>query len=169
MRFLSKLFGSKSTQAQLYAPPESDPERRADIWRQVLDQGWTLDRPDTLPPPVVSVSDFFTGNNEEGSIAPNVAGMANEPSHDTFRDVLTSIKARPNVQDVLVALDPEDDHSMWPSSSTVYILSSATEDDVREWVAPIKPDEVSEGYATGKPVRAPLLNPNVRVWYVWWD
>ena len=173
MRIFERLFGSKAVPS---APPThdepnpaSDSTLRAAIWRQVYSQGWAPETSGIVPPPVVPVSTFFGGNHEEGSIAPNVAGMNGEPGHEVFRQVLTSIEARPEVQAVLVALDPEADESMWPTSDTVYVLAEANEAQVRGWVALIKPDDVLEGWGIGKPALAPEPRPGVHVWRVWWD
>lgn len=61
--------------------------------------------------PIVSALDFFNGNFEEGSIAANVVGMKDEPSHETFRQVLLKVAAYPEVQLVLLTLDPEEESS----------------------------------------------------------
>lgn len=97
------------------------------------------------------------------------AGMAGEPSHAVIRETLFAIKRKPEVQDVLIALDPEADEEMWPVSDTVYVLAKTDEEQIRKWVAAIKPDELSEGYAATPPARAPQPEPGVRVWRVWWD
>jgi hypothetical protein len=163
--FFARLFGTKPSPS---VQPKSDPERLAAIWKQMYEQGWTSEG---CPPfPVVSLEDFFTGNHEEGSMAVNVAGMKGEPTHAMFREVLSAIKLRPEVQDVLVALNPaSDEEEFWPGSEAVYILACAKEEQVREWVAAIKPDDVWEGYYGPPPLRAPTLQPGVRVWCIWWD
>jgi hypothetical protein len=53
------------------------------------------------PFPVVSLEDFFTGNNDLGSIGCN---LENHPGTQRFFAILRSIRARPEVQDVLVTI-----------------------------------------------------------------
>ena len=161
MGFLKRLFGKSAPE------PQTDPARRAAIWRQVLEQGWTPDAGEEATVPVVSVDDFFTGNDDTGSIACNVAGMPGEPDHATFRATLTALASRPGVR-VLLALDPEDDRESWPTCNMVFVLADATEDQVRAWTADLKPDDITEGYAC-EPARRPPDEPSVRVWTLFWD
>jgi hypothetical protein len=170
MDFFKRLFSFKAKPAAASSalPTASDPARRAAIWRQVYAQGWSPSGSASASMPIVSALDFFNGNFEEGSIAANVVGMKDEPSHETFRQVLLKVAAYPEVQLVLVALDPEEESS-WPYSDTVYILTTATKEQVCQWTAPLKPDDVSEGWSNVKQGHTPALQSGVHVWCLWWD
>ena len=70
---------------------------------------------------VVSLEDFFTGNNDTGSIGVNLG--PDQPPITKFHRVLREIRARPNVQDVLVRIYDYDDPTSWPYTDTVYIIT----------------------------------------------
>ena len=141
-----------------------DTEKREKLIEKIKEQGLPLtDRPLGL----VSVEDFFTGNDDVGSIGCN---LSCHPGVEFFVCVFESIRTKDPVQDVLVEVNEvvEDDHT-WPFSDTVYILTRASIEDVRSWVAPLQPDDISEGWAHGVPPGAPRLLKGVRVYAVWWD
>ena len=120
------------------------------------------------PLPVVSVEEFFTGNDDMGSIGCN---LVDHPGVDSFYRLLREIRARPDVQDVLVGIYEveEGDPSMWPFSERVYVLTSASVDEIRELLAPLDPDEVFEGWMGDKPSAAPSVAEPNKVVTAWWD
>jgi hypothetical protein len=121
------------------------------------------------PFPVVSLEDFFTGNNDLGSIGCN---LDEHPGMERFFAVLKSIRARPEVQDVLVTIyeyDEQDD-TTWPFSERVYVLTSAPAVDLAEWAKELQPTEVlDDGFVGGVPPAAPKLRPGIKVLSLWWD
>jgi hypothetical protein len=121
------------------------------------------------PLPVVSLEDFFVGNEDYGSIGCN---LSEHPGPRFFFEKLMEVRARPGVQDVLVEINEveESDESMWPFSDRVYVLTSAAKEEVEGWVAALMPDEVEEGFGYGAPpASAPGLGKGVKVYGVWWD
>lgn len=116
---------------------------------------------------VVSLEDFFAGNNDPGSIGCNLG--KNQPAISTFYQVLREIRAKPQVQDVLVRICEFDDPTSWPFTDTVYVLSSAPLDPVRLWMAPLKPDEVYAEWMYGAPPKAPRLAEGMTPYSAWWD
>jgi hypothetical protein len=118
--------------------------------------------------PVVSLEDFFEGNQDYGSIGCN---LMEHPSPQVFFEHLLSIRARPDVQDVLVEISEveEDNPNRWPFSERVYILTSTSAEQVAEWMALLKPDEIERGYLLGKPSAAPRLQEGMEVYAAWWD
>lgn len=137
---------------------------------------YTIDS-DTAVLPVVSLEDFFEQNSDRYSLAPNVADYGRPPLAECFR-ILLDIRQRPDVQDVLVAIhecpfaDDVEDVEIWPDSDTVYILTSASDQEVRDWAARLLPSEIGHGWScnTGrKPAAAPDLQPGMHVAVLWWD
>lgn len=121
------------------------------------------------PLPVVSLEDFFLGNEDYGSIGCN---LPEHPGPQFFFEKLKGVRARGNVQDVLVEINEveESDDSMWPFSDRVYVLTSAAKEEVADSVAALMPDEVEEGFAYGEPpASAPELRTGMKVYGVWWD
>ena len=119
--------------------------------------------------PLVSLEDFFIGNDDMGSIGCN---LFEHPGLEFFFERLLEIRARDDVQDVLVEINEvvEDHEEMWPFSDRVYILTSAAKEEVVAWVAPLTPDEIEDGFAFGRRSEyAPELQEGVKVYGVWWD
>jgi hypothetical protein len=124
------------------------------------------DDPDA-PSPIVSLEDFFEGNEDLGSIGCN---LVEHPGTDGFYRTLRDVRSRPDVQDVLVeiyeVMEGEDE---WPFSERVYVLTSATPDDLRGWLTALDPSEIEEGWASAAPSASPALEPGMRVLSAWWD
>jgi hypothetical protein len=120
------------------------------------------------PSPVASLEDFFEGNRDEGSIGCN---LSEHPGIERFYEVLKEIRARDDVQDVLIEISQveEEFDDMWPFSETVYIMTSADASEVKEWMEPLGPSEIFEGWGYGKPSAAPELKWGMVVRGAWWD
>lgn len=117
---------------------------------------------------LVSLEDFFNGNDDAGSIGCNL-----EPSGpEFFEKPLFAIRAKPEVQDVLIAICgwDEDDETAWPFSDRVYVLTSAAREEVELWFAPLQADEIEAGWVGGLANRTvPTLQNGTKVWSAWWD
>ena len=120
----------------------------------------------TAPDPIVSLEEFFNGNEDPGSIGCNLTG---HPGLDRFYAGLKAIRARPDVQDVFVAIHEIGEDTVWPFSECVYILTSARTGEVAKWMEPLKPSEISEGWLYQQPPNAPELKAGMRVVSCWWD
>ena len=127
--------------------------------------------------PVFTLEEFFEFNWDEHSLAPNKAGDGRPPIAECYK-ILRDIRSRPQVQDVLVAIhetpyaDEPLDADIWPDSDTVYVLSSASRDEVSDWTSALHPDEIGENWSCGtgvKPKAAPDPLPQMKVFALWWD
>lgn len=138
---------------------------RDELIKKINDQGHQS--PES-PLPVVSLEDFFIGNSDYGSIGAN---LSNHPGPQAFYEILKSIRAKPTVQDILVEINEvvETDSQVWPFSDRVYVLSSASIEEIRAWLNSLQPDEVTEDWAKGKPPAAPSLKPGIKIYAAWWD
>lgn len=116
---------------------------------------------------VVSLEDFFIGNDDLGSIGCNLGDE--QPSVQEFFETLKKIRSKSQVQDVLVRIYAYDDPDSWPYTDTVYVLASAPLNEVEAWVAPLHPDEVHAEWMYGKPDAAPESQKGIRPYSVWWD
>src|SRR5687768_394930 len=81
---------------------------------------------DTLP--VVSIEQFFNGNEDTYSIAAN---LEPHPPLSFFRATLEKIRQREDVADVLVEIydieEAEFSNDSWPYSERVYVITSTSE------------------------------------------
>ena len=69
-------------------------------------------------PPIVSIERFFDGNDDLGSIGCN---LIEHPGIDTFRDVLTGLLRRPDVQAVYAQVAELDPATVAGPSRTRYL------------------------------------------------
>jgi hypothetical protein len=116
----------------------------------------------------VSLEDFFSGNDDQASIGCN---LTRHPGLTVFHDVLQQIRAKPNVQDVLIEITDlqEDDDTSWPFSDVVYILADARRDEVEQWLQKLSPDESPEASADDAVCTILQLHPGMKVFVAWWD
>lgn len=120
--------------------------------------------PDT-PRPLLSVDEFFEGNSVVGSIGCNLDG---EPSPGAFYALFRAITERPDVKDIRVQITAFDEPD-WPFSDTVYIMTSASPEEVATWFPEeLRPDETWEGFVDQlyEPYSAP---DGTRPIACWWD
>jgi hypothetical protein len=155
-------------------PAESDPGRTNATRETVMtDRDKLLAKIVAQNPPgelreiVVSLEDFFAGNDDRGSIGCNL-GEQQPPIVEFYRQ-LREIRSKPNVQDVLVRIYDYDDPTSWPYTDTVYIISSAPLEEVKKWASSLLPDEVHAEWMYGKPPAAPEVKPGMTPYSVWWD
>jgi hypothetical protein len=93
-------------------------------------------------PRVISIERFFDGNDDPGSIGWD---MPEHPGMDAFRDRLTGLLLRPDVQAVYARIDDdlcigEDD--CWPSTSLIFVVGTISPDELQSILRPLKPVEV---------------------------
>ncbi len=149
--------------------------KRKRLIAKIIAQYDADDRPEV--PPVVGIDEFFDGNWDVSSVAPNIVGYGH-PGLSAFYRVLKEIRSKPNVQDVLMAIqecpfaDEAYDADLWPTSDTIYVLTSATKEELAQWAASLKFNEIGEGWSCGtgiNPASAPDLKDGMRVLALWWD
>ena len=132
------------------------------------------------PLPIVSLEEFFEGNNDYGSIGCNLDDPQAKPplpvpywphpSPQGFYEILRAVRERQEVQDVLVEVSDTDvGEEDRPFSELVYILTTESIGEVEVWAASLHPTEVSEGYEGEKPALVPDLLPGYIVYTLWWD
>jgi hypothetical protein len=135
---------------------------------EMLEEGNTL--------PLVLIDDFFEGNTDQQSIGVNLLpdqhiGLAG------FRRVLESVRSKPEVKSVYLELteipildDPGDDE-IWPTACAAFVITQASLEDVRQWVAPLHPRDVCLGWCVKEGVAVPVaeadLQPGLRIVRAW--
>lgn len=122
--------------------------------------------PDQSGLPLVTLEDFFEGNDDLGSIGCN---LMEHPGIPFFYDQLKTIRDRENVSHVLVGIYEveESDETMWPFSETVYVTTSEDPENVFEWFSPLQPDSVGPDITGAK--NLPEIPDGHEVCVAWWD
>ena len=121
---------------------------------------------DQPEPQVVPIGRFFDGNDDLGSIGCN---LMDHPGVERFREVLTDLLDRPDVEAVyalISELDPGED--AWPFTDTVAVVGSIPAAELQNVVAPLQPDEVGTGDEFGAPESIKQKH-NAPVLVAWWD
>jgi hypothetical protein len=142
-----------------------DTAKQTELIEQVRKLG--LPSPD-CPLPLVTLEQFFVGNDDEGSIGCNLTPMLGP---QFFFEKLKSIRSHPSVDSLLVEVNEvqEENPEIWPFSDRVYVFTNRTPEDVARWTAALQPDAIEEGFSQGRHNCAPDLKPGYRCYGVWWD
>src|SRR4051794_16396463 len=82
-----------------------------------------------VPRPILTLVEFFDGNDAQGSIGCNLDSQPN-PAQIWAR--LEQIAARKGVVDVRVVVTQFDD-PRWPFSDTVWVVTDAAPEEVSKW------------------------------------
>jgi hypothetical protein len=123
-------------------------------------------------PPVVELDEYFIGNTDEESIAPNAWGDGRPTIAEIYR-VFSEIRARPDVSAVLVGLHPDwrdaERFGGWPGAENVHIYSRSSAAEAEAWVSTLMTDGIVEGWPYGvhPSTQAPAAGANVLT--VCWD
>ncbi|SFM76174.1 hypothetical protein SAMN04487963_3632 [Marinobacter zhejiangensis] len=141
--------------------------------KQLLDKLVTLSEADPEHYPVVSLDDYFSGNDQEESIAPNAWGYG-RPALKDLHQHFKQIESRPDVQGVYVGMHDEwrealDDEELWPAAENIHVISSAPQADVERWIDGVAADGIGPGWPYGKHERAPEPADGSVVYTVYWD
>lgn len=121
----------------------------------------------STPRPLLTLSEFFEGNEILGSIGCNLIPT---PTPAEFHAVLSAIAARPEVSDVRVQVTMFDNPDEWPFSDTVWVITNADAATVASWFAEaIAPDEVQEGWVKGVAYEEIPVPAGMKPVWCWWD
>jgi hypothetical protein len=114
-------------------------------------------------PQIVPIERFFDGNDDAAAIGCN---LMEHPGMNVFRDVLTGLLRRSDVQAIyaqIAELDPGEDS--WPFTDTIVVVGTITPDDLREAVSPLQPTDVGSDRDFNELAR----KHGGRALVVWWD
>lgn len=118
------------------------------------------------PRPLLTLAEFFEGNEVVGSIGCNLTPT---PRPTELYELLKRMAARAEVADIRVEITMFDDPE-WPFADTVWIMTSASPEEVAEWFPEqVRPDECRRGWTDGvtfEPYNVPVGKQPVACW---WD
>jgi hypothetical protein len=119
-------------------------------------------------PQLVSIEEFFDGNDDVGSIGCN---LLEHPGILAFRGTLENLAKRNDVETILARiteLDPGADN--WPFCDTIFFIGTVSVDDLWAELADLQPDEVGTSDDLVVPDTLASKNPkNLPVLVAWWD
>jgi hypothetical protein len=128
---------------------------------------------DSDTPPVVTLDEYFMGNADEECIAPNQVGDGRPPLADLYAR-FKEIQNRSDVQGVFVGIHGDwiealKHPQVWPAAENVHIYTTASADEVEEWISGLASDGAGGGWPYGMHPAAPQPSPGYRVVTVYWD
>ena len=98
----------------------------------------------SLPRPLVTLDEFFEGNDDPGSIGYN---LPDPLSPQEFRQALDTVEARKDVDAVMIEVKDLEDPEGWPSTDTVWVITTAEAESVPAWLPEsLRPDDVIDGF-----------------------
>lgn len=120
------------------------------------------------PRPLVTLGEFFEGNNDPASIGYN---LSDSPSPPELYQLLQTIAKRPEVRDVRIEVKDLEDPNGWPSTDTIWVITTASPEELRSWLPnPVAPDEVFEGFGkSASPVEVYEVPPGYSAIGLWYD
>jgi hypothetical protein len=123
-------------------------------------------------PVLMSIDEFFSGNNDEASIAPNLEQKLEVSQYykilSALRDNPKVIDAFVKINDVMIYEDGKLNDSEWFYSDMIYIVGDITKEEVREATKALLPDEVEYDSESDIRNRDPKFK-HQNVIYLWWD
>ena len=130
----------------------------------------------TRPRPLVTLEEFFEGNDDYASIGYNF--YPDQPAPAEFYEVFLAIRQRDDVADVRVEVKDLEDPEGWPATDTVWIITTASDDEVVAWLGErFAPDDAFSGFPQADPhaeyptygVEAYEVPAGQRALGIWWD
>jgi hypothetical protein len=119
------------------------------------------------PRPLVSLEEFFDGNDNPASIGYN---LPDPPSPREFYHLLLAIRKHPDVEDVRIEVKDLEDPEGWPTTDTIWVITTAAPQEVRSWFPErFAPDDVMDRFADAASSIEPYSIPKgmhaVGIWY----
>ena len=118
------------------------------------------------PRPLVTLEEFFEGNRDFASIGYNF--YPDQPSPADFFELFRGIRSKPTVAAVLVQVQDLEDPEGWPSTDTIWVITSSTSADITSWFGErFRPDEILVGFPDSgvEPFDVPAGHQAFGVWY----
>lgn len=135
-------------------------ERKTEILNKIKGEGYPGKEV------VVSLEEFFDGNEDDGSIGANL--YPDQPSLKNFYDTFKGMVSSGEVESIFVRIADAED-SDWFYTDTVYVIGNITLKEVKEMLKELKPDEIYSGWMYGMPVNLQNVKIDMPVYSVWWD
>ena len=148
-----------------------DLHRRDQLLEQLAAHGMDAQHPrGSGALPLVGIADFFDGNDDRNSFAPNL--VQHYPELDYFRQQLQQIAQRDDVGHVLVqAADVEwayDSDADWVVANKVVFVTSAPTQDVIDWTELLMAVGPVKGFPEPVAPNAPTIPAGQAAWHIVW-
>jgi len=128
--------------------------------------------PNLKQPVLMKLDEFFIGNNDEASIAPN---LDKKLPIDEYYKILKSlaqnsktVDAFAEIKDVMIYDNGKLQDNEWFYTDIIYFVGDLTKEEIKEATKSLQPDEV-EYDTENRVIKLDEKFKNKKVVYVWWD
>lgn len=144
-----------------------------DLRKKLIERLEALDAIDDDHLPVATLDEYFLGNTQEDSIAPNQWGEGRPSIIEIYRR-FKEIELREDVHWVRVGLHQSwgesFDDGTWPAAENIHVCSSAPQKTADQWVVGLGSDGIIAGaWPYGKHRAAPDQPEGSHLYTVCWD
>ena len=128
--------------------------------------------PNIKKPVLLTIDEFFDGNNDEASIAPNLE--TKRPMTEYYKilkglaDNPKTIDAFAELKDVMIYDNEQLNDNEWFYTDVIYFVGDLTKEEIKEATKTLQPDEV-EYDAENRIKGLSEKYKDKKVVYVWWD
>ncbi len=84
------------------------------------------------PRPLLTLEEFFEGNTDYASIGYNF--YSDQPAPSEFYALFKTIRDMREVADIRVEVKDHEDAEGWPATDTVWVITSASVEDLKSWL-----------------------------------
>ena len=123
-------------------------------------------------PILMSVDDFFDGNNDVSSIAPNLSEKPKIAEYyEVFKTLLKNDKVEGiyvNIKDINIYKNGKLNDSEWFFSDMIYVIGTISKSEIYKLTKHLKPDKVEFDKENIIQNLKPKYS-NLNVIYIWWD
>lgn len=116
--------------------------------------------------PLLTLDEFFDGNNVRGSIGANITPI---PAPAAFRVHLQGLAQRSDVDDIRIQVTSFDDGERWPFSDTVWVITRASPNQVALWFPKRIRPECSVGWTRGTAFEEVKIPSGMQPVACFWD
>lgn len=122
----------------------------------------------SVPRPLVTLEEFFEGNNDYGSIGYNF--YPDQPAPSEFYELFKGIRERAEVADVRVEVKDFEDAERWPSTDTVWVITGESVEEVKGWLGErFAADDIIVGFSEEYAIEKYDVPDGMEAIGVWWD
>jgi hypothetical protein len=120
----------------------------------------------TTPRPMLTLEEFFEGNDVVGSIWCNCSP---HPSPADAYAILKTVRSKAGVADVRVEVGMFD-MPEWPFSEVVWVITDRSADEVQSWFPKaVAPDDIFVGWRDGVATEPVHVPKGMNAVGCWWD
>ena len=118
-------------------------------------------------PSAISYTDFFEGNNFDGTIGVNI--YPDPPSPQRFFEIFNELISSGLASEIYIPISDTEDTLEWFYADSAYVVGKLTKDELFEAVKELRPDEIYDGWLYGKPRNINVNESDKNIFTLWWD